>query len=79
MTPEELVEKTSVQSEALRIFVQQQTTRLADFGRRLQQIVQQLRKNIEVRDTNFAEFQPIERFRKQCRPSVFERENMREK
>ncbi len=55
MTPEELVEKTSVQSEALRIFVQQQTTRLADFDRRLQQIVQQLRKNIEVRDTNFAE------------------------
>lgn len=55
MTPEELLDQTSIQCEALRIFLQQQTTRLMDFGRRLGQIVQQLRKNIEVRDTQFAE------------------------
>lgn len=55
MTPEELVDQMAIQCDALRIFVQQQTTRLADFAKRLQQIVQQLRKNIEVRDMSFAE------------------------
>ena len=54
MTPQELVEQTAVQCDSLRIFIQKQTTRLADLDRRLKQIVQQLRKNIEVRDTDFA-------------------------
>jgi hypothetical protein len=55
MTPEELIEKTTVQCDSLRTLVQQQTTLLADFDRRLGQILQQLRKNIEVRDTEFAD------------------------
>ena len=55
MTPQELLDQTSVQCDGFRIFVQQQTTRLSDFERRLEQIIQQLRKNIEVRDTQFAE------------------------
>ena len=54
MTPQELVDQTAIQCDALRIFVQSQSTRLADFGKRLRQIIQQLRKNIEVRDTEFA-------------------------
>jgi len=54
MTPQELVDQTATHCDALRIFVQKQTTHLSDFGRRLKQIVQQLRKNIDVRDTNFA-------------------------
>lgn len=54
MTPQELVDQTAVQCDALRIFVQKQTTRLIDLDKRLQQIIQQLRKNIEVRDTEFA-------------------------
>ena len=55
MIPEELLEKTSIQCDALRLFVQQQATLLRDFGRRLGQIVQQMRKNIDVRDLQFAE------------------------
>ena len=30
-----------------------------------------------VREADFAEFQPIERFRKKCRSTIFERKNMR--
>ena len=55
MTPQELVEQTAVQCDSLRIFIQKQTTRLTDLDRRLKQIVQQLRKNIEVRDTEYAQ------------------------
>ena len=55
MTPEQLLEQISNQTEALRMLVQLQTTRLADFDKRLMQIIQQLRKNIEVRDMQFAE------------------------
>ena len=55
MTSEELLEQTSTQCESLRILLQQETTTLRDFARRLLQILQQLRKNIDVRDTDFAE------------------------
>ncbi len=55
MTPEALIEQTSIQCEALRIFVQHQTTLLTSFSQRLQHIMQQLRKNIEVRDNAFVE------------------------
>ena len=54
MTAEELLEQTSTQCDLLRILLQQQTTGLRDFSRRLEQILQQIRKNIEVRDTEFA-------------------------
>lgn len=54
MTPQELIEQTSIQCESLRILLQQRSTSLADFGRRLMQIIQQLRKNIDVRDSEFA-------------------------
>ena len=55
MIAEELLEQTSTQCESLRILLQQETTALRDFSRRLLQILQQLRKNIEVRDTEFAD------------------------
>lgn len=55
MTPQDLIEQVSLQSDSLRNLIQQQRSVLADFGRRLGQIVQQLRKNIEVRDKDFAE------------------------
>jgi len=55
MTAEELLEQTSTQCDSLRILLQQETTSLRDFSRRLLQILQQLRKNVEVRDTDFAE------------------------
>ncbi len=54
MNTEILLEQISTQCEALRTLLQQQTTSLRDFGRRLVQIVQQLRKNLEVRDNDFA-------------------------
>ena len=55
MIPEELLDQISSQCDSFRLLLQQQTTALADLGRRLAQIVQQLRKNIEVRDGQFAE------------------------
>lgn len=55
MTAEELLEQTSAQCDSLRILLQQEMTSLRDFSRRLLQILQQLRKNVEVRDTDFAE------------------------
>ena len=55
MNSEQLLEKISTQCEQLRGLLQQQLSPLRDFSRRLLQISQQLRKNIEVRDTAFAE------------------------
>ncbi len=72
MTPEELLEQTSTQCDSLRLLLQQQTTALADFGRRLAQIVQQLRKNIEVRDNQFAE--DFNQFSKELRDHLDKRE-----
>ena len=54
MNTEQLLEKLSTRCEALRTLLQQQTITLRDFSRRLVQIIQQLRKNIDVRDTTFA-------------------------
>ena len=54
MNGEKLLEKLSSQCDDLRTLLQQQGPLLGDFSRRLLQITQQLRKNIEVRDTNFA-------------------------
>lgn len=54
MTPEQLLEQICTQCDAGRLFLQQQTTSLSDFARRLLQITQQMHKNIEVRDTDFA-------------------------
>ena len=53
MTPEQLLEQICTQCETGKLFLQQQTTVLTDFARRLLQITQQMHKNIEVRDTEF--------------------------
>ncbi|MBQ8032414.1 MAG: hypothetical protein IJ266_00415 [Elusimicrobiaceae bacterium] len=55
MNTSELLEQISSQCDQLRLLIQQQTGPLTDFSRRILQISQQLRKNIEVRDTSFAE------------------------
>ena len=54
MTPEQLLEKTAAFCETLRVCLQRQVPQLGDFSRRLLQIIQQLRKNMEVRDVTFA-------------------------
>ena len=54
MNAEELLEKLSIQCDALRTLLQQQVLALQELSRRLLQITQQLRKNIDVRDTAFA-------------------------
>lgn len=54
MSPEALIEQTAAQCDALRVWLQQQSTTLADFSKRLKQINQQLRKNAEVRDSDFS-------------------------
>ena len=54
MNSEQLLEQISTRCEALRNLLQQAVPALRDFSRRLLQITQQLRKNIEVRDTTFA-------------------------
>lgn len=54
MNTEELLEQLSKQCDALRSLLQHATRDLHDLHRRLEQIIQQLRKNIEVRDTAFA-------------------------
>lgn len=54
MNAEELLEQITIRCDELRTLLQQQTAPLEDLGRRLLQITQQLRKNIEVRDTAFA-------------------------
>lgn len=55
MTPEQLLDQVCTQCDSSRLFLQQRATTLADFARRLLQITQQMHKNIEVRDTDFAE------------------------
>ncbi len=55
MKPTELLDQISTQCDRLRTLVQQQTGPLKDFSRRLRQISQQLRKNMDVRDTSFAD------------------------
>ncbi len=54
MNPEQLLDKLSTQCDALRTLLQQQAATLQDLSRRLLQITQQLRKNIDVRDSAFA-------------------------
>lgn len=53
-TPETLLETISTQCDRLRTLFVGSTQELHELTRRLEQIVQQLRKNIDVRDTNFA-------------------------
>ena len=53
--PENLLETISTQCDSLRGLLISSTQELAQLTHRLEQIVQQLRKNIEVRDTAFAE------------------------
>ncbi len=55
MTAEELLEQTSQQCESYRLLLLPAITALGDFGRRLLQINQQIRKNLEVRDNEFTE------------------------
>lgn len=55
MNGEELLRQLTAYCDLLRTQLQQQTSLLADFSKRLEQIIQQLRKNIEVRDVNFAD------------------------
>ena len=54
MTNEQLLDQLSTQCDAFRTLLQQQGPALSDFSRRILQITQQRRKNIEVRDTTFA-------------------------
>lgn len=54
MNSEQLLEKLSIHCDTLRTLLQQQTIALRDLSRRLIQILQQLRKNIDVRDGDFA-------------------------
>lgn len=54
MTPETLLEQISSACDALRGDLIIATHTLLEFNRRLEQIVQQLHKNIDVRDTGFA-------------------------
>lgn len=55
MTTEQLLDTISVQCDSLRCEVLGASSDLADFSKRLVQILQQIRKNIEVRDTSFSE------------------------
>ena len=55
MNAETLLEQVTTQCDQLRVLLQQQTPLLDDLGRRLLQITQQLRKNIDVRNTAFAD------------------------
>ena len=55
MTTEQLLEKTSSQCDGLRTEVLTACAEVVRFDKRLEQILQQLHKNIEVRDTSFAE------------------------
>ncbi len=54
MNPETLLEQTSSACDALRGDIIAASRALLEFNRRLEQILQQLHKNIEVRDTDFA-------------------------
>ncbi len=53
-TTETLLETISTQCDSLRTLLVGATQELHELTRRLEQIVQQLRKNIDVRDANFA-------------------------
>lgn len=55
LTTNDLLEKLSSQCDALRGLFASATQELQDLNRRLRQIIQQLHKNIEVRDTAFAQ------------------------
>lgn len=55
MTTEQLLEKTSAQCDRLRTEVLTACAEVVRFDKRLEQILQQLHKNIEVRDTSFVE------------------------
>nr|QGT50814.1 hypothetical protein Elusimicrob2101_0770 [uncultured Elusimicrobia bacterium] len=54
MNPETLLEQISAACDALRSDTITATRALLEFNRRLEQILQQLHKNIDVRDTEFA-------------------------
>lgn len=54
MNAETLLEQVSSACDSLRSDISAATRGLLDFNRRLEQILQQLHKNIEVRDTDFA-------------------------
>ncbi len=54
MNYETFLEEISLQCDALRGAMNAATQSLREFNRRLEQIIQQLHKNIEVRDTEFA-------------------------
>lgn len=55
MTSEQVLETISTQCDALRTHILAATVHLADYTRRLDQILKQLYKNIDVRDEKFAE------------------------
>lgn len=55
MNTEQLLTDLSTQCDALRTLLMNATQNVGTLSQRLEQIVQQLRKNIEVRDTTFAE------------------------
>lgn len=54
MNCEELLEQISARCDALRADLNAAAQNLREFNRRLEQIVQQLHKNIDVRDGDFA-------------------------
>lgn len=54
MNPETLLEQVSSKCDALRSDITAASRSLLEFNRRLEQILQQLHKNIEVRDSDFA-------------------------
>jgi len=54
MTCDELLNTVSKQCDELRAFILSTAGQLGNFDKRLRQILQQLYKNIEVRDTQFA-------------------------
>lgn len=72
MTTEQLLEKISSQCDQLRTEMLVATGEVAQFDKRLEQILQQLHKNIEVRDTTFAE--EFNTFCQQLRAQVNEEE-----
>ena len=72
MTTEELLEKISSQCDRLRAEIMTAGNELSQFDKRLEQILQQLRKNIEVRDLTFAE--EFNAFCQQLRAQVNEQE-----
>lgn len=72
MTTEQLLEKISSQCDHLRTEVMSACTEVTQFDRRLEQILQQLHKNIDVRDTSFAE--EFNNFCQQLRGQINEQE-----